>query len=74
MFVRPELRGRGIAGEILKELEIWANELNFSECILETGIKQPEAIALYRKSGYETIPNYGQYIGVENTVCMKKAI
>jgi len=74
MFVRAERRGRGIAGKILAELETWAKGLKFSECILETGLKQPEAIALYQKSGYETIPNYGQYSGVENSVCMKKLI
>jgi len=74
MFVRAERRGRGIAKSILSELETWASELNFSECILETGIKQPEAIALYQKSGYKTIPNYGQYSQVENSVCMKKLI
>ena len=74
MFVRAEWRGRGIAKSILSELERWASELNFSQCILETGIKQPEAIALYQKSGYEMIPNYGQYSQVENSVCMKKLI
>ncbi len=74
MFVRPENRGRGIAGKILTELETWAKELNFSECILETGVKQPEAIRLYQKSGYEKIPSYGQYLNVENSVCMKKSI
>jgi len=74
MFVRAERRGRGLAKSVLSELETWASELNFSECILETGLKQPEAIRLYQKSGYETIPNYGQYSGVENSVCMKKSI
>ena len=74
MFVRHERRGRGVAKSILSELEAWANELNFSECILETGLKQPEAIGLYQKSGYETISNYGQYSGVENSVCMKKSL
>ncbi len=74
MFVRAEWRGRGIAKSILSELEAWASELNYSECILETGLKQPEAVALYQKSGYETIPNYGQYNGVENSVCMRKLI
>ncbi len=74
MYVPPEKRGRGIAGQVLADLETWAKELNFTECVLETGKKQPEAIRLYRKSGYETIPNYGQYAGVENSVCMKKAI
>jgi GNAT superfamily N-acetyltransferase len=72
MFVKPEWRGRGIGKRILSELEIRANELNFSECILETGKKQPEAIGLYQKSGYQIIPNYGQYEGVELSVCMRK--
>ncbi|MCY7345217.1 MAG: GNAT family N-acetyltransferase [Pyrinomonadaceae bacterium] len=74
MFVRLESRGRGIAGEILAELETWAKELNFTRCILETGVKQPEAIRLYQKSGYETMTSYGQYLNVENSVCMKKSI
>jgi putative acetyltransferase len=74
MFVKEENRSKGVAGKILGELETWSRELNFDECILETGFKQPEAIALYKKSGYEVIPNYGQYIGVENSLCMKKII
>ncbi len=74
MFVRPENRGRGIAGKILTELETWAKELNYSECVLETGVKQPEAIRLYKKSGYEKIPSYGQYLNIKNSVCMRKSI
>lgn len=74
MYVREESRNRGIAGKVLEELERWAKELNFSECILETGLKQPEAIRLYQKNGYAEIPNYGQYAGVENSVCMKKSL
>lgn len=74
MFVLPESRNRSIAGKILSELEAWASELSFSKCILETGLKQPEAVRLYQKSGYEIIPNYGQYAGIENSVCMRKSI
>ena len=74
MFVSPEQRGKGIASKILSELERWASELNAHACCLETGIKQPEAIALYRKNGYEPIPNYGQYEGVENSVCFRKRL
>ena len=72
MYVLPDYRGRRIAVEILSELEHWAKELGFSRCILETGIKQPEAIALYKRSGYQIIPNYGQYEGIENSVCFEK--
>ena len=72
MFVNPNFRGKGIASKILNALEQWASELNYTQTILETGINQPEAIALYKKMGYAVIENYGQYIGVENSVCMKK--
>lgn len=72
MYVREKNRGRGAAVEILRELEKWANELNFTFAVLETGKRQPEAIRLYEKSGYERIPNYGQYAGMDNSVCMRK--
>ena len=71
---RPEYRGLGIGLNILKELELWASELNYSECILETGKNQPEAIRLYQKAGYAIIKNYGQYENIENSICMTKAI
>ena len=74
MFVLPEHRGNRIAADILSELEHWAAELNYKACILETGKKQPEAIRLYERSGYALIPNYWQYEGVENSVCMKKVL
>lgn len=74
MFVLPELRGRGFAGQVLQALEHWARELGFKELVLETGKAQPEAIRLYRKAGYLTIPNYGQYAAVETSVCMKKVL
>ena len=74
MFVTPGYRGKGIGFNILKELERWASELNYEECILETGKRQPEAIRFYQKAGYTIIKNYGQYENVENSVCMTKAI
>jgi putative acetyltransferase len=74
MYVPENLRGKGIAAQILKQLETWAKELSFSKCILETGKKQPEAIQLYTKSAYKVIPNYGQYENVENSVCFEKML
>ncbi|MGM1055570.1 MAG: GNAT family N-acetyltransferase [Bacteroidota bacterium] len=74
MFVKPEKRGKGLASLVLKELEIWAAELSFQKCILETGIRQPDAISLYKKNGYQLIPNYGQYKGVEESLCFEKAL
>ncbi|NHF59311.1 GNAT family N-acetyltransferase [Flavobacteriaceae bacterium TP-CH-4] len=74
MYVLPDFRGKGIATRLLQGLEHWANELGYEYCILETGKRQPEAIALYRKNGYEIIPNYGQYQGIENSVCFQKMV
>ena len=74
MFVKDEYRSKGIATKVLIELENWTKELGFSKCILETGLKQPEAIRLYKKNNYKVIPNYGQYAGVDNSVCMEKVL
>ena len=71
MYVPPTYRGQGIATQILNALEKWASEIGYHNCVLETGIRQPEAIALYEKHGYLRIPNYGQYIGVANSVCFQ---
>ena len=74
MFTLPEYRGKGIASRILTRLELWAKEENYRIAILETGFLQVDAIALYKKLGYEIIENFGQYIGIQNSVCMKKNI
>ena len=74
MYVLPQHRNKGIAASVLQQLEQWAKEEGFQSTVLETGLKQPEAIRLYEKSGYSRIPNYGQYAGIENSVCMKKEL
>ena len=74
MYVLPGNRNKGIASTILKELERWAIELKMSKLLLETGINQPEAIALYKKSGYAPIPNYGQYENIINSLCFEKVL
>ena len=74
MYVLPENRNKGIARKILAELESWAGEMSFKKCVLETGKRQPDAIALYERCGYRQIPNYGQYIGIENSVCFEKPV
>ena len=74
MYVKEDARSQGIGSQILNELELWAKELNFQQCILETGLRQPDAIRLYEKNNYLKIPNYGQYKDIANSVCMQKAI
>ncbi|MEK8178799.1 GNAT family N-acetyltransferase [Flavobacterium buctense] len=74
MYTLPEYRGKGIAKTILTELELWAKEEGYKFSILETGYLQKDAISLYQKLGYQITENFGQYIGVENSVCMKKSL
>lgn len=74
MFVPVELRGKGIAGQVLNELQIWAKELGYKKCILETGDKMIEAIGLYKKNNFKIIPNYGQYATIKDSVCFEKEI
>jgi len=74
MYVPEAVRGQSIASRVLTEIEDWARESGFSTCVLETGLRQPEAIALYKKMGYRVVPNYGQYAGIENSVCFQKEL
>jgi GNAT superfamily N-acetyltransferase len=74
MYTKEVLRGTGLASKILIELENWARELDFKTCILETGKRQKEAVSFYKKMNYSVISNYGQYLGIENSLCFKKEL
>jgi GNAT superfamily N-acetyltransferase len=74
MFTNPEFRKKGLGSAVVKELENWAAELNFKKAVLETSRDLKNAISVYEKSGFNRIPNYGQYIGVEQSVCYEKVL
>lgn len=74
MYVHPNGRRKGIASKILKELEDWTKELGYEKCVLETGKRQVEAVKLYQKNNYTVIPNYGQYVEMENSICFEKKL
>jgi GNAT superfamily N-acetyltransferase len=74
MYVKFAHRGSGTAQAILNSLELWASEKGFKKCILETGNRQVEAIKFYKKAGYKSIPNYGQYIHMEDSNCFEKLV
>ncbi len=74
IYILPKSRGKGVASSILRELEVWAKEMKFDKLIMETGFRQVEAIQLYLKNGYHSIPNYGHYVEVENSFCFEKII
>jgi putative acetyltransferase len=74
MFVLPEQRGKKLASYVLQALEEWAKELGYQKSRLETGKRMPDAIGLYTHRGYRVVENYGQYAGVENSVCFEKEL
>lgn len=74
MYVIPEARGLGLARRILALLETDAREAGRLRMVLETGDQQPEAIALYRSSGYDDCPKFGYYRTYESSVCMAKPL
>lgn len=61
MFVLPQARGNGIARRLLTAMELWAGDWGYDYLRLETGTRQPEAIALYERSGYIAIAPFGEY-------------
>lgn len=74
MFTTEVTREKGVATQILQSLENWAKTLGYHYSILETGIRQVEAVKFYKKCNYQIIDNYGQYIGIENSLCFKKEL
>ncbi len=74
MYVAETQRRKGFAVKVLACLEEWAAELGYNNIVLETGINQPEAIALYKKSNYSITENYGQYAGVSTSICFAKEL
>ena len=74
MFVVPECRGRGYSRLILAELERRCVDAGYTTARLETADRQPEAIALYERSGYRRIPPFGDYVDSERSVCFEKSL
>ena len=72
MYVPPSARGQGIGRALLTRLEHEARGLGATRLLLETGIRQEAALALYRAAGFEVIPAFGEYIDSPTSVCMAK--
>jgi GNAT superfamily N-acetyltransferase len=74
MFVIEQMRGRGLARRMLAALEEDARAAGRLRMVLETGTKQPEAIALYTSSGYEPCERFGYYRFHEDSRCFAKKL
>lgn len=74
VFICDEYRGKGISRELMKRLENLAREKGYDYFILESGEPLIAAMGLYRTIGYQVIPNYGPYVDMPESVCMKKKL
>jgi GNAT superfamily N-acetyltransferase len=75
MYVARDLRGKGIGRALLDRLESEALKLGLDRLVLETGIRSPQALALYRGAGFTGIPAYGEYVSSPTTsVCLSKTL
>ncbi|GAB7255693.1 GNAT family N-acetyltransferase [uncultured Polaribacter sp.] len=74
MYVSNDYRSIGLAQKLIAELETWTKELGLSKCILETGKRQKAAVKFYEKCNYNVIENYGQYVGMKNSICFEKNV
>lgn len=72
MYVRPAARGNGVGRTILTALEDEARQLGMTRLVLETGVYQLEAMALYERMGFARIEPFGEYLGSRISVCMGK--
>ena len=74
MYVRPEFQRRGLARAMLAHLELMAVADGITRFVLETGTAQPEAIALYRSSGYADVASFGFYAAYDDSVHLGKTL
>ncbi|MCP4438117.1 MAG: GNAT family N-acetyltransferase [Aureispira sp.] len=74
IFVHPDYRGQGLSKTIITKLEEWASQKGFDSTVLETGVRMPEALALYKKMGYQVVENFGPYVGLPHSICMQKRL
>jgi GNAT superfamily N-acetyltransferase len=74
MYVAPTARGQGVGRRIVETLEQESRRLGARRIVLETGPRQPEAIALYSRAGFTEIPLYGEYLDSQFSVCMAKEL
>lgn len=74
VYVVPGARGSGVSRVLMAELERIAAALGAERLILQTGDRQPEAVALYERIGYTRIPIYPPYLEIAFSQCFQKPV
>ena len=72
MYVAPTGRGMGIGAALLDAIADRAQQLGMFRLLLETGPKQPEAVRLYERDGFQQVPPFGKYVHSPMSICMSK--
>lgn len=74
MFVQKTHRGKGLSKQVLNELEKWAAEQGYRYAVLETSVHFTTAKQLYQSNGYQIVANYGPYVDLVESICMRKTL
>jgi GNAT superfamily N-acetyltransferase len=75
MYIAPAVRGKGLGRRLVAALEAEARALGVRRLVLETGVRQAAALALYRATGFQPIPFFGEYcLSPETSVCLGKEL
>lgn len=74
VFIHPDIQGKGIGTELVRRLLEWSSELGYKRVVLETGELLVESCQVYKKLGFEVIPNYGPYVDMSESLCMAKIL
>jgi putative acetyltransferase len=72
MFVEPDRRGMGVGWAVLANLEASAREMGVERLVLETGVHQEAAIALYIRAGFTAVDCWGEYATSPTSICYEK--
>ena len=74
MYVAPQARGRRVGAALLEALAQAARELGYTRLVLETGLRQPEAVALYTREGWTPVPAFGHYSDSPLSRCFGRSL
>lgn len=74
VFISEAYQQQGISRIIMQLLEDQAKNLGFSYFILESGEPLVAAMHLYERLGFQVTTNYGVYVGMTESICMKKVL
>jgi len=73
MYMAPSARGTGLGRRLVEALEAEARALGARRLVLETGVRQAAALALYQATGFRPIPLYGEYcLSPDTSICLGK--